>query len=157
MIKVYDKKLFFANKPPFAQEPVAALVNPHVEAIQDFRYDMNFHNASEYEVTYYNPRTGKLTKEKKSKSSTLIAESGTLKRIVTQLADPSTAQAIAASIDGQQQVLINWRMLGDPVWVAGSVFELEEMVRLNGKYVVVTAEHTFGNNWTVAVSAENLF
>ena len=157
MLKIIGDTVFFGNKIAFSQEPVIKVINPVDVSLENFTFDLNFYNASEYTVSYYNPRTGKTTSDRKNKKSVLMSESGTLKRIVGMLADASTAEALASAIDGQTQCTISFGSEGDPDYIAGGVLELEEMLKLSGKYVIASAQHTFDSEWRVDISGENIF
>jgi hypothetical protein len=90
-LKCYDDGVIYTNKLAFSLDPVLKTVNPSETSIRNFRYDINEHQYNEYDVSYYDPRTGKTTGDKKSKKSILITESETIKRIITSISSTLTA------------------------------------------------------------------
>jgi len=156
-LKLYDDRVIFVNKMAFKLDPVLKIVNPSEDSIRNFRYDINEHNFEEYQVSYYNPRTGKTTSDKKGKNSVLITESQTIKSLIEQIADATAARALAMAVDGQRQALITFETDGTDKAIAGGIWQMNELNELTGKYVITSAQHTVAKNWNVEISAENIF
>jgi hypothetical protein len=156
-LKVYDDGVIFTNKDAFLLDPVLKILSPSETSVRNFRYDINEHQYNEYDVSYYNPRTGKTTGDKKSKKSILITESETVKRITTAIADANAARALAMAVDGQRQAQVTFNTDGDETAIAGAVWQINELKKLTGRYVIMSAAHTIADNWTVEISAENIF
>jgi len=156
MLKIYDDSIVFANKQAFDLDPYKIIV-PYSEQIENFTFDINEHQDAEYEIRYYDPRTGKTTQDKRSKQSILLTESETVRQIIANVSDPDTAQAVAMAVDGQRQVTTSFETDGAADWIAGGVYELTDIVELSGKYVITSAYHTIGAEWTVELSGENIF
>ena len=156
-LKVYDDKVIFANKLSFGADDTLKVVRPSEQSVRGLRYGINEHQYGEYAVSYYNPRTGKTTIDRKRKKSILLTESQTVRNIIANVADAGSAQALAMAVDGQRQVTLRFETEGDETAIAGAVWEFEEINKLSGKYVITSAEHTIRDNWTVNVSADNIF
>ena len=157
MLKVYNDRIIFANKQSFNQDPIVRSITPSSDAIWNFEFDINEHQDAEYEVSYYNPRTGKYTGDKKNKKSTLITKSETVKQIIANIADASAARALAMAVDGQRQALVTFSTTWDPAYIAGGVLHLTGLNKLSGKYVITKAVHNLSNQWTTEINAENIF
>lgn len=156
-LKIYNDRVVFVNKQSFNSDPVLKTINPSETSIRDFAYDVNEHQFEEYAISYYNPRTGKTTSDKKSKKSVLVTDSETIRWIIESVADPTAARALAMAVDGQRQASVSFETEGDETAIAGAVWRLNELKKLTGKYVITSAEHTITDNWTVRVTAENIF
>ena len=156
-LKVYDDKVIYANKEAFKLDPVLKTINPSETSVRGFRYNINEHQYNEYEVSYYDPRTGKYTQDKKSKKSVLTTDSETVKRIIASIADVDAARALAMAVDGQRQAYVTFNTDGDDKAIAGAVWEITQLMKLSGKYVITSAVHTIDKNWTVEINADNIF
>lgn len=157
MLKLHDNQIIFANKLIFDQYEINKTIVPSAGWIEDFEYEINERQFSEFSVRYYNPRTGKTTEDKKNKKSILLTESQTVKRLIGQLADSTAARAVAMSVDGQSQVTISFKTDGDSGWLAGDVLQAQEFEEFTGKYVITSLLHEIGTGWNVRVEAENIF
>lgn len=157
MLKIYDDSIVFTNKQAFDLDPVIKTLVPYVDQIENFDFDINEHQDAEYEMRYYNPRTGKITQDKRSKQSILLTESETIKQIIANISDPDTAQAVAMAVDGQRQATTTFETDGAADWIAGGVYELTDIVELSGKYVITSAYHMIDKEWLTELSGENIF
>ena len=156
-IKCYDEGVIFANKLSFQTDPVLATIVPSMTSLRNFRYNVIEHNFKDYECSYYNPRTGKTTYDKKSKNSILVTQSETIKRIIVQLADSTAARAVAMAVDGQTQVQLTFDTDGTTKAIAGGVWDFKDIKKFTGKYVITSATHRIGSDWTVGIECENIF
>ena len=156
-LKCYDDRVIFTNKMALKLDPVLKTINPSESSVRNLRYNVAEHNFKEYEVSYYNPRTGKYTSDKKSKNSTLLTQSETIKRLITQLADSTAARAVAMAVDQQYQCRLNFTTDGDETAIAGGIWEFTNISKFTGKYVITSATHTIGKNWDVEIECENIF
>lgn len=157
MLKIHDDRVIFSDKNSFNSDPVVRVIDPKTYSLENLKANLSAFQYQNFAIRYYNPRTGKVTLDKKNSKSKLIVKNELTKQIHDRIDDVYQARAIAQSVEGQDLVEINFNTKGDPVMVAGSVIEMTELKKLSGKYVITSASHDIDDAWNTGIKAVNLF
>ena len=157
LLKLHNNQLIVSNKKAFANDPELAVIDPKLDSIEGFEYELNFATEKTYVVRYYNPKKGKYVKDNKNGKSQLLTDNDTLREHMESMASPEDARAFAMAVDSQDTFSVNFAMQGNPDIVAGGVIGIEGLKRFSGKYLVTEVEQEIGETWKTKISATALF
>jgi len=74
LIKIHDDKVIFGDKRAFNFDPVVMELTAGVDILEQFSFDLKFRQYTEYDVKYYDPKSGLVVKDKKKASSRIVKQ-----------------------------------------------------------------------------------
>jgi len=157
ILKIHNEQLIFSDKKSYLLDPPVYTFNPYSDPIEDFTYEMNWNLYSQYDVKYYNPKTGMVTSDKKTKKSTITTKSETIKKINSKISDPDMARAIAMSVDDQFEFRVSFSTYDNPDLVAGNVVMITDLGNFSGPYLITKSSHDYQTSWKDTIEAISLF
>jgi phage protein D len=155
-VKIYDSTLIFTNL--FSMRGLSPTVKIDVtkDPVWNLEVADNTHVPTDYAVSYYDPRTGKRTHDKKHRRDVATSKSETVNNILAKVADPDAARAVAMAVDSQTTQVVNYTTVGNTNLIAGAILRIEGLRPITGDFLVTRVSHNLSDSWTCEVDAERI-